>query len=533
MYFHSENQPKLSAKEPNQPLLLTNCRVVTDTPPATLQHDSVILLKDGKIAFVGYERLLGGIKATRLDLAGTVVTPGLCDAHMHLAAGGQALSIPDLTKLDRDAVEILLKRAATDLRDDPTAWVEAFNWDEDFCHLDADILEAWVPNRMVVVHKRDLHGCCCNRTALSRTGIDRLHGDPDGGKIGRAGDNRPNGMLYEHAVGILLHARPPVTSTTKRGFILAAQKYLTSLGVTAVGEVLDAGNAEHYMELDASGDLKIEVDGWQRIEHWDGTPPKITGNRFNVNTLKLFLDGSFGSKTAALYEPFSDTGDDSGMLLYSDEQLSELFTKAVKAGWRLAIHAIGDRAAEQACRVLAKTPKPIKGLNRIEHLQLLPKTGCDCVAASGAAASIQPVHLLDDQVWLPARIGADRCLRSFVWRSLLDRGVEIAIGSDWPVASPDPLLNIHTAINRAPFSGTAHPMFDQREALAPMEAIRTASWGYAVVTGTSDRRGSVAAGYDADLTVISGLDDDLRDWSKAKTVLTITGGEVVFDLSTN
>jgi len=516
-----------------EPLLLENCRIVEGSPPATLHLNASILLIDGKIAGVGDFLEFAGIKAKRFDLGGAVVTPGLCDAHMHLAAGGQALAIPDLTRCDRNGVETALKLSAFEHSRNPDVWIEAFNWDEDYCDLNADLLEAWIPNRFVVVHKRDLHGCCCNRTALSISGIDRLAGDPSGGKIGRSSDGSPNGMLYESAVGMLLERRPPVSATTKKNYILSAQRYLTNLGITAVGEVLDSGSAEYYVELESEGALKLEVDGWKRIEQWDGRPPEIHGELFKVDTLKLFLDGSFGSKTAALFEPFSDTGDDAGMLLYSDEELLGIAARAVASGWRLAIHAIGDRATEQACRVIGEAPRPRCGLHRIEHLQLLPENGLDCVARSGAAASIQPIHLLDDQVWLPRRIGAGRCRRSFIWKSLFERGVEIAIGSDWPVASPDPLLNIHTTINRAPFGGSTHPAFDFNEALSPMEAIRSASWGFAVVTGSSSRRGAIQPGYSADLTVISGLKDDLQDWSNAQVMFTIGRGEIIYESSAN
>lgn len=481
-----------------------------------------LLVRGGKIETLG-EVIQAPRFTERIDLTGKLVLPGLCDAHIHLAAGGRTLALIDLGYLDQVQVETSLAAAVAKL---PLAsWLEAFNWDESRAHLNTDILDRISGNRPAVVYKRDLHACCCNSAALRAIGVTQEYIAPSDGEVGRYADGRLNGMLYE-AVTTLIHKAVPTSSALiKRHDILVAQDYLIKLGVTAVSEVLDEGNALIYSELEQSGELKIDVDGWMRIEQWDGSAPSLRGEKFRVQTLKVFLDGALGSRTAALIDPFTDAVDQSGMLFFDDEALRDLLAPAAEAGWRLAIHALGDRALAQVCRVLPLLPKRAV-LHRIEHLQLLPSDGIKLVVGSGATASIQPVHLLDDQDWLLGRIGAERCRRSFIWRGLLERGVLLAAGSDWPVATPDPLHNLHSAINRARFGESPKPIFSLAEALTPVEAIATLTTGWAEACGRESERGLIAVGMDANFTIIDGFDPALHDWSGAKVSHTIVRGEV-------
>lgn len=509
-------------------LLLTNGRVYTGAPKDTPRWENALLICDGKIVAVG-DDALAAKASERIDLDGALVLPGLCDAHLHLAAGGQSLGIPDLSKLNSDGIKQELRSVLSRIGGASDSWIEAFNWDEDLCPLNADILELWAPGVPLVVHKRDLHGCCCNRTALERAGITDSAESTHGSRFGRSGNGRLTGMLFESAVGLLLDSKPKPSDVDQLGHILKGQSYVVRRGITAIGEVLERRGEDLYRQLDADGRLKIEVDGWLRVENWDGSAPPPPGNRFRMETLKLFLDGSFGSRTAALFDPFADGEANTGELLYGEDELKEISHRAASLGWRLAMHAIGDHAVAQACRILVDVPKATRGRHRIEHLQLLPVNGLDCVVRSGAAASVQPIHLIDDQNWLLDRIGPERCRRSFLWRTFLRRGVPLPIGSDWPVAPADPILNIHTAINRAAYGVSPRPEFPFEEALTPAEAIRCATYEYALVAGLEHRRGAILPGFDADLTVVRNAPADLRDWSAASVQMTISRGEILYD----
>jgi hypothetical protein len=395
--------------------------------------------------------------------------------------------------------------------------------------LDARLLDEVSLDLPMVVFSRDLHSCCVNSRALKIAGIGATTEAPPNGIISRDAGGIPSGILRDHATDLVMRFIPQNDPSQGRRLLVEGQRYLASVGVTCVSDVLEADQTGIYHDLDRDGELDLFIDGWLRFEQWDGvSSPPPAGKHFQVNTLKLFLDGSFGSKTAALYQPFSEESDNTGLLFFTDVELLEKIAPAVGSGWRLALHAIGDRAVDQACRVLACLPRTGFGPHRIEHLQLLSETGVEHLVESGAIGSVQPVHYLDDSPWLATRIGRDRCQRAFIWRSLIEHGVPLALGTDWPVASPNPFLNLHATINRRGFTLPPHPDFDLSEALLPHLAIRAMTWGWAEAAGLKEKRGAIEAGFPADLTIVSGVSEDLADWSRARVDMTICSGKVVY-----
>lgn len=500
-------------------------------PDSSPEWHQAVLIDNGKVAALGNaeEMQRSHSHARKIDLNGARVFPGFADAHLHMAVGGRSLSSLDLNGGEWDTVSKLLLDTSGSDRGYLGPWIVAFNWDSYRCDLSADLLDRLLPGTPIVIHTRDLHSCCCSTEALRIAGIDRKTSNPPGGSISRDEMSNPTGRLYESAKTLLDSFVPKPEREANHRFIIRAQEYLLSLGLTAVSEVIEHEHEDIYRQLDRNGELKIEIDGWRRIEHWDGiTSPPDPGNRLQINTLKVFLDGAFGSHTAALFSPYNDLPDRSGVLFYVSEELQSLLRKAVDAGWRLAIHAIGDRAVSQAISALKELPVLETGPHRIEHLQLLPEDGIDALSDLSVVASVQPVHFLDDRNWLAGRIGAERCERSFKWRSLANAGITLAFGSDWPVASPDPLQNIHTAINRCGFNEIPDLAFLSGEAVDPINSIRSTTHGWAVASGTTNRRGVIAPGMDADFTVVSGLSEDLVDWSDSRVEMTICQGEVVY-----
>jgi predicted amidohydrolase YtcJ len=445
---------------------------------------------------------------------------------MHMAAGGRSLGLTDLSGMNRQHIREALTRAHPH-DDTNTSWIEAFNWDENpSSRLDAAYLEACCPGRPLIVHKRDLHGCCCNISALRVAGILEIGCDTSSEYIGCDESGAPNGMLYEDAIGLVVGKKPAITDEERREFILRARDHLLRQGLTAVSEVLDSGYESIFRQLDEEGQLILDIDGWKRFENWDHISRPHRGDHFRVETIKIFLDGSFGSKTAAMLEPFSD-GSGSGTLFYTDNELLEIARETTAYGWRLAIHAIGDRATQQVVRFLAKAPKPKSGYHRIEHMQQLPPGDFRELVETRAVVSFQPIHIFDDQIWLPDRIGADRCRRSFIWRSLAEAGIPLASGTDWPVAPVDPLLGLQASIHRARIGQQPHPAFLYTEALEPWQAIRAATHGYAIAANRTSERGAIQAGLSADLTVVSGVDESLTDWSSTKVRMTVCRGKIV------
>jgi hypothetical protein len=463
-----------------------------------------------------------------ISIDNALALPGLCDAHMHLVVGGLSLRIPDLEGLKLQRVIAALRNYIDSENAPKHGWVKAFNWQPWLCKLDAKTLDKVIPDRPLIVHNMDLHSCCCNSLALEKAGFgnDSQGFSPD---IVECDENgKPTGILKEEAVQRFHDVIPSPSSVEIEEAILTAQDYLLSLGITAISEVLQPNSDIIYRRLNDNGKLKLDVDAWLRLEDWKpGMQPVDFGRRFRINTIKVFLDGSLGSRTAAMCEPYNDKPNHSGILNYNDDELLRLLTPVVNCGWRLAVHAIGDSAVKQFCRIAKKLPRLKDITNRIEHVQVLPVEGADIVAESSAVASIQPVHLIDDQRWLEVSIGAERCKRNAVWQSLFNAGIPLATGSDWPVASPDPRLNLHCAINRCGFEEKPLECCLISEALSPHIAIRAASYGWAVAAGLEKHRGAISAGQKADLTVISGISEDMKDWSDAKIEMTICDGEIV------
>lgn len=511
-------------------LLLRGGKVLMGDPRDGRWAEAVAI-KGGKIVkvgcagdFNGWNR--GGLR--EIDVGGCLVLPGLCDAHLHLELGGESLSIPDIGgKTWPEVIEVLQGCMAGE---SANGVVIAYNWDPTLCPLNADLLEEIVPNRPAVIHQRDLHSCCLNRTALREMGFTDTSGDPSPGWLGRDEQGKITGRLYEGAVKLVVQKYHDTSPGKRKEYIIRGMRYLNSLGVVGAGVVLSEGDDKIYRQLDEEGLLTLHIDAWWRENFWDGVmSPPYRSERLWVETMKVFLDGSFGSRTAALFEPYHDDPGNRGILYYTDEELRQLALKVVERGWRLAAHAIGDKAVDQAVRVIGNIPKLRKAPHRVEHAELLPPDRGNAMCRSGLAISVQPVHLLDDAIWLESRIGAERCQRVFLWREFIDNGSIVVAGSDWPVATPDPLVNIRTMIERPiPFPV---PDDGREERLTPYQAIYTLTLGWAQVTGREGWLGTIDEGKEANITVVSGVSEDLRDWSDAYVELTIHQGKVVFSRS--
>lgn len=502
-----------------------------------------VSIKNGMIYEVGdFKSINRNMNSAEvIDISGAVLFPGLCDAHLHLAFGGQSLDVIDLGGLDYLGVRNAIQKAIDNSNRDNNIWVEAFNWDISDCSLTIDDLDEWIPDKPLVIHKRDLHGCCCNTLALRVAGITPSTVDPPEGRIGRGPNGKLNGMLYETAVGVVRQAMPAPSAEVVKRNILKAQQHLLSLGITAVSEVLEKETEDLYYDLCENNELILMIDAWRRIEHHPkgAFPPdfsqfKSHGHtpRLKLDTLKLFLDGSFGSKTAALFEPYLGDPDNSGILLFKDASLLEILKDAFSTNWSVAMHAIGDRAVVQACSIISKIGNELNYSSnirkRIEHAEIIPANGIKCLIDAGIIASMQPVHWLDDRRWLSDIIGEQRVKRCFTFKTLLEHNIPLSFGSDWPVANPDPMLNIHTAINFEGFNRSAPHSYQVTERLLPWQAVRATTWGWAEATGTQNVRGAVHPGMIADLTVVKGLDDEMKDWSNAEIVYTICDGKIVY-----
>lgn len=493
-----------------------------------------------------------------------VVMPGLTDAHLHLAdaaLGDRELVLEGLGLADglarvRDAHRERLAGG------DREGWLLGRGWSLDRFGTwpTADALEAAAPGRPVALWGHDHHSRWANRTALARAGIGAAIPDPPGGAIERGADGVPSGILLEHACRLLDVAIPELTTDQVGDAVRRYAGYLASLGLVGChdpGEVTPEPDLERgpvlYARLAASGRLPLRVHGSLREEQLERAAalglrtgqraiPDDRGDararraaeRATVGWLKLFADGALGSRTAALLAPYVDTGG-LGRLLQPPEALRELVARGQRLGIAPQIHAIGDRAVRVALDALeaasatrvAHGPVGRSPWARLEHLQLVDAGDLARFGPLGVAASVQPGHLLSDAE-AAQRAWADRLPATYPWRSLVARGVPLAVGTDAPVEAPDPWPGIAMAVTRR-LPSAADP-YPGHEALGLARALRAAALDPAVVAGEDDRIGRLTAGHRADLIVIpaAALDEPPRvdgALGRCRPLLTLIDGE--------
>jgi predicted amidohydrolase YtcJ len=537
-----------AAATPPANLLLEGATVYVspDAPPARLS----ILVRQGSIAFVGEasEARRQAAGASAIDLTGRVILPGLADAHGHLEGLGQALEIADLRGA-ADAEEAGRRMAAMAARLPQGAWVEGRGWDQnrwpgaDFP--DAGVLDRAVPGRPALARRVDGHALWVNSAALKAAGVTASTKDPDGGRILRRPDGSPSGVLVDNAMALVWKVRPASTPADTERWLLAAMKACARVGLTEVQDASAYGPpAISILErLSSRGELPIRV--YATVSPDEKTLPGAfrRGSRIGkgsdfltVRAVKAYADGALGSRGAAMLAPYSDEAGWLGLPVMPPARLDELALAARKNGWQLWIHAIGDRgnrtsldAFHKAALAVPDAP-PGSARPRIEHAQVVSLADLPRFASEGVIASMQPTHATSDMSWAEKRIGPERLVGAYAWKSLLRSGARLAGGSDFPVESEDPRLGFYAAVTRQDLQGRPEGGWTPAEKLSRAEALALFTTGAAYAAFEEDRRGRIAPGFEADLTVL-GADPMTVPAStipSVPVVLTLVGGRVTF-----
>lgn len=501
-----------------EPVLVTAARIhtmdVRQPRAEAFVHDA-----DGRILAVGERATLAARypRATRLDLGGATVIPGLIDAHGHVANLGFLQLRVDLvgTRSRADVVE-RLRAFARDLP--PGAWLLGRGWDQnDWPEKEfptAADLDAAFPDRPVWLRRVDGHAAWANTAALRAVKRDLAGtGQPAGGQVLRDAAGRPTGVFIDAAMGLVESAVPPTDhATAERALVLGMQAAVRH-GLTGVHDagvsrealaryrrLADAGRMPLRVHAMADGDNAAFADLCR-----DGLYRHPSG-RLQMRAIKLYADGALGSRGAALVEPYSDAPDSRGLLLVEPPALRSLVDRAQGCGVQLAIHAIGDRGNREVLdayqRALAKAPAGADLRWRIEHAQVLAPADLPRLAQLGVVASMQPTHATSDMPWAEARVGADRIVGAYAWRQLRDSGARLALGSDFPVESVDPRLGLYAATTRTDDAGRPLGGWHPEEKLTAYEALRgftvDAAWA-----GFMEREvGSLERGKRADFVVL-------------------------------
>jgi predicted amidohydrolase YtcJ len=503
-------------------------------------HARAIAIADGTIVAVGDDVSAWIGPATRVvELGGRTVTPGLVDAHCHLYGLGTFLEIVSLrgagSELEASAT---VARAAVGRA--PGEWVIGRGWDQERwggafpTHAS---LDAAVPDLPVSLRRVDGHALWANAAALAIAGITRDTPDPAGGRIERDAAGEPTGVLVDNAMDLVESHVPPASDAVIERRIRAGAAYAIERGLTGVHDMgIDDPVAAVYRRLAAEGALPLRVTAYTSgdpavAKRLAASPPTELDDGdawFSMRGVKLYADGSLGSRGAALSEDYSDDPGNRGNWVTSPEDLRAAILDATHGGWQVAVHAIGDAAIHAVLDDYAEADARALRL-RVEHVQVIAPADVPRFAELGVIASMQPSHATSDMPWAEARIGPERIRGAYAWRTLLDAGATVVGGSDFPVEEVGALLQIHAAVTREDGDGNPAGGWYPAQRMTLDEALAAYTVAPAYAAFVEDHRGRVKVGMAADLTVISGPLAPDHSLLEDRIDYTIVGGRVEYE----
>jgi predicted amidohydrolase YtcJ len=477
-----------------------------------------------------------------VDLAGGHVYPGFTEAHGHYSSYGAALEQVDLVGTTSYAEVIARVREAAQ-RIPAGEWVLGRGWDQNDwagqAFPTAAALSAAVPDHPVAMRRVDGHAVLVNAAALALAGITAATPDPAGGRILRGPHNEPTGVLVDTAADRISAILPhPSAAVLERRYLLAGRR-LAAFGIT---EIHDAGISRAELDelraMQRAGTLPVRVYAMLLGDDDDLIAGEFAAGRslssdgmLAVRAVKLFADGALGSRGALLTDPYTDEPGTRGLAVTSPERLEDVVRRAGEAGFQPCTHAIGDAAVKRMLDIYERALDRHAGLRpRIEHAQIVRPEDVPRFAALGVIASMQPTHCTSDMPWAPERLGPERILWAYRWRSLLAAGARLCFGSDVPVESPDPRLGLYAAVTRRTPAGTPPGGWNAPEALTIEEAISGYTTWAAYAAFEESWRGTLAPSFAADLTVV---DRDLaavapEQLLQARILRTVVGGRDTF-----
>ncbi|MGE0883032.1 MAG: amidohydrolase [Blastocatellales bacterium] len=528
-----------------------NVYTVNDDQPKA----EAIAIKYGRIVFVGSNadvKKYEGKKVTKIiDLKGATVVPGLADAHYHFSGVGfreMNLNLEGTTSLD----DFLAKVKARVDRAKPGEWVTGRGWIETFWKPQAFPtrwdLDKIAPNNPVYLTRADGHGAVANSAALKIAGIDKNTESPFGGEIMRDKERgEPNGMLLDRAQGLVGRHIPASTKADLEQALLLADKRSISLGWT---QVQDAGVSWDQIELMKKlfGEQKLKIRLYEAIRGpgadaqrllREGAQIGLYDGKLTVRTIKVSIDGALGSKGAALLENYADH-DTNGFLTFKEDQVLPMLNEALRKSIQVEVHAIGDRANRTILdwyeTVFNEVPM-IQRMDRnpprwrVEHAQILDPADIPRFAKLGVIPSMQPSHAIGDLHFAQSRLGMKRLAGAYAWQSLIKTGVVIAGGSDAPVERGEPMIEFYAAVTRKDQKGFSGEGWHPEEKVTREQALKMFTAWAAYAAFEEKQRGSIEPGKWADLTVLSAdiMQIPETEILKTRCVMTVIGGEVVFD----
>jgi predicted amidohydrolase YtcJ len=544
--------------KPKADIIFVHANVYTGVPAntqfASIERQEAIAVKGDRILAVGKTLDMDKFKGPQtqiVDLGGHFTMPGFNDAHLHLDDAGQTKLTVDLTGVK--SLDELRSRVAGKVQESRAGeWIQGSGWDETLWPVKATPtrwdLDEVSSGHPVFLVRIDGHIAVANTRALQLGSVNLASRDPQGGHIDRNQSGEPTGILRETAQSAVLAVVPKPNHQQRRQGLELALADLAAHGVTSCQDY--SPNWESFQifeELEKEGKLTARVSEWlpfdEPVESLTKKRDSHPQSDFMLHTglLKGFMDGSLGSHTAAMLEPYADDPKNSGLPRYDPVKLNEMTKERVLAGFQIGFHAIGDKGVQMALDAFTEAEKAakeghIKAANggddyrlRIEHAQVTTPAQIAQFKLLKVIASMQANHLLTDMRWAQDRLGPKRAATSYAWLAFLNKGVGLAFGTDYPVEPVTPFRGLYAAVTRKSENGKQEYIPDQRITID--QAIAAYTQGSAFAEFEEKETGKLVPGMLADFVV---LDRDLTASSPekilaTKVLRTVVGGKTVFE----
>ncbi|HEX37778.1 MAG TPA: amidohydrolase [Candidatus Cloacimonetes bacterium] len=523
-------------------ILLYNAKVLTQDHNVPVA-DTIYII-DNTIRFVGWndefnETLFDNI--LKIDLKGKIVLPGFIDCHTHFINYAFSKRSIDLT--NADTPDEITKRLTHFIIEHPDSnkWIHGIGWDknlwEDPSFFNKDFLDKIIPNIPVSLSSKDLHSFLCNSKALQLMNITSKTPDPPEGSIGRDSNGSINGFLYEKAWKFIDEVRPNPVFNEQLSLVKNAINEAHHFGLTGINSMEGKDALKIFSYLKNNNQLKLRTCWHFRSdlleEMIDQGVESYTGDEwFKFGGLKLFMDGSIGSHTAYMFNPYFGDSENYGILFHTEDELHDIVLHAAQHNISPTIHAIGDKANHLVISSIIKVKNHPEILDkdllyRIEHVQCCTPQDQKRIAVEGIYCSMQPIHISLD-VKTTERLLGKYGKNSYPVKSLLDKGAIIGFGSDVPVETHNPFMGIYSALERKYHCNPNENSWIPEQKITVQEAIKAYTINAAKGMRNDDYLGSITPGKHADLIVIDDFENEPNEfWLEAKPYMTIVGGEIV------
>lgn len=498
--------------------LVHNIKGYTSTEQGLLQFDGLLIDEQGRVEQTldqaSVDDLLQKNDAlTLVDGNGKFMLPGLIDSHGHILGYGEALSSVDLTgtRSVQEAAERITRFAKENGEQE---WITGRGWNQVLWTSKqfptAETLDNAVPGKPAALRRIDGHAVWVNSEAMKLAGIDRNTLDPEGGELLRDAQGNPTGILVDNAME-LVDRKIPAMSMEQR--LLLLKKALNTLASEGLTSVHDAGVSPEtiaaFKLMAERGELPVRVYAMLDVTAPDylkllqqGPQKNISDDRLSVQSVKISIDGALGSRGAALDEPYSDRPDTKGLLLHNEQETEALTIEAMKAGFQVNSHAIGDRGNRLLLDIFANYPKYQHLRNRIEHAQVVHLKDINRFKELNVIPSMQPTHATSDKNMAKDRLGEQRLEGAYAWRKFLNLDVVIASGSDFPVEPSNPFFGLHAAVTRQDRESQPEGGWRSEERMTREEALRSFTLDAAYAAHQDKVLGSLEKGKWADFILI-------------------------------